>query len=202
MSLRIIAGAWKGKRIPSPPTSGTRPSADMWREALFNALGHHVEFEGAEVWDLFAGTGSLGLECLSRGAAHCTFVEKDKTTCNALQNTLGSFDATSRTRIVHSSVEKFLKANITEVEHPDNHVHNDFALDTLNENVRIVLADPPYDLRLGNALLSQLSHCTSIGTLFVYEHGLTEALLEREQWDCVWKKERGNTVVEFFLHVR
>lgn len=196
MSLRIIAGTWKGQRIPSPPTSVTRPTGDMWREALFNALEHHVEFEGAEVWDLFAGTGSLGLECLSRGSAHCTFVERNKATCTALENTLTCFDVSNRTRIVHSTVEKFLMANITETEHPGDHVDN------APRNARIVLADPPYNLRLGNVLLRQLLHCTGIGTLFVYEHGLTEALLEREQWDCVWKKERGNTVVEFFLRVR
>ena len=74
--LRIIAGELRGRRIAVPPGKGTRPTADQVREGLFNTLAHMTTLEGARVWDLYAGSGALGIEALSRGAAHVTFVER------------------------------------------------------------------------------------------------------------------------------
>jgi len=74
--MRIIAGTWKGRRLEAPEGRTTRPMLDRVREALFSVLGRRVE--GAAVWDLFAGTGCLGLEALSRGARRAWFVERDR----------------------------------------------------------------------------------------------------------------------------
>ncbi len=76
--MRIIAGAWRGRTIDAPPGMATRPTADRVRETLFSMLASRLgSFEDLRVADLFAGSGALGLEALSRGAAHATFVEND-----------------------------------------------------------------------------------------------------------------------------
>lgn len=75
--LRIVAGQFGGRRIQAPPGRGTRPTAEKVRAALFNALRQWLSLEGARVLDLYAGSGALGIEALSRGAAHVTFVESD-----------------------------------------------------------------------------------------------------------------------------
>jgi 16S rRNA (guanine966-N2)-methyltransferase len=74
--MRIIAGQLKGRRLKTPKWTGLRPTSDKLRETLFNVLGAHVQ--GARVLDSFAGTGAVGIEALSRGAAHVTFVERDR----------------------------------------------------------------------------------------------------------------------------
>jgi 16S rRNA (guanine966-N2)-methyltransferase len=76
--MRIMAGAWRGRTIEAPPGIATRPTADRVRETLFSMLASRLgSFEDLRVADLFAGSGALGLEALSRGAGHATFVEKD-----------------------------------------------------------------------------------------------------------------------------
>lgn len=76
MSLRVIAGRFKGRRLSTPAWEGLRPTSDRLRETLFDILG--VRVAGARVLDVFAGTGAIGIEALSRGAAHVTFVESDR----------------------------------------------------------------------------------------------------------------------------
>ena len=76
--MRIISGIWRGRPLLAPEGQGTRPTSDRAREGLFSMLASRIgSFDGLEVADLFAGTGALGFEALSRGAAHCTFIEKD-----------------------------------------------------------------------------------------------------------------------------
>jgi 16S rRNA (guanine966-N2)-methyltransferase len=91
MSLRIIAGSYGGRRLQAPPGTATRPTADRVREALFSILGWRVE--GADVLDLFAGAGALGLEALSRGAARATFVDSAPAALRALRANLATLGA-------------------------------------------------------------------------------------------------------------
>ncbi len=87
--VRIISGQWRGRPLASPPGTATRPTSDRAREGLFSMLASRLgSFEGLQVADLFAGTGALGLEALSRGAAHCLFVEKDRTALAALEQNI------------------------------------------------------------------------------------------------------------------
>jgi 16S rRNA (guanine966-N2)-methyltransferase len=92
--MRIIAGKWRGRNLVAPKGDTTRPTGDRTREALFSILTSRLgAFDGLVVADLFAGTGALGLEALSRGAAHCTFVDQDRDAINALRanvETLGA----------------------------------------------------------------------------------------------------------------
>ncbi len=104
--MRIIAGEWRGRPLEAPKGNGTRPTADRAREGLFSMLASRVgTFQGLHVADLFAGTGALGIEALSRGAAHCTFVESDRGALAILQNNVARFSALDRADIRAQGVE-------------------------------------------------------------------------------------------------
>ena len=103
--MRIIAGAWRGRRLAAPAGQGTRPTADRVRQALFDMLLHapwggHAVLEGAAVLDAFAGTGALGLEALSRGAAAATFIERDAAALATLRANIAACGAADRARIL------------------------------------------------------------------------------------------------------
>ncbi len=122
--MRIIGGIAKGRRLASPKGDGTRPMTDRVREAIFNIL----DVSDAEVLDLFAGTGSIGLEALSRGAASCRFVEQDRRMATTLRENI---DAVGLGGVVsESSVERFLGGVPTPVD--------------------LVFCDPPYPMALAD----------------------------------------------------
>ena len=103
--MRIIAGAWRGRTLIAPPGEATRPTADRVRQALFDMLLHAPWggpdiLDGARVLDAFAGTGALGLEALSRGATHATFIENDSASLSALRANIARLHAEESTRIV------------------------------------------------------------------------------------------------------
>jgi len=92
--MRIIAGRWRGRPLVAPPGESTRPTSDRVREALFSMLASRLgTFEGLRVADLFAGSGALGLEALSRGAAHCSFVETDRAALDAIRRNVAALGA-------------------------------------------------------------------------------------------------------------
>jgi 16S rRNA (guanine966-N2)-methyltransferase len=92
--MRIIAGVWRGRPLLAPPGASTRPTADRVREALFSMLASRIgTFEGLRVADLFAGSGALGLEALSRGAAYCVFVENDRAAAEAIRANIATLGA-------------------------------------------------------------------------------------------------------------
>lgn len=98
--MRIIAGAWRGRPLDAPAGDATRPTADRAREGLFSMLASRLGgFEDLQVADLFAGTGALGLEALSRGAAYCTFVEKSRDALDSLARNIARLGAGDRTEI-------------------------------------------------------------------------------------------------------
>jgi len=88
--MRVVAGSARGRRLQAPPGADTRPTLDRVREALFNALHSLDAVEGAQVLDLFAGSGALGIEALSRGAGHCVFVERSRRALAVLEANLTS----------------------------------------------------------------------------------------------------------------
>jgi len=97
--MRIIAGAWRGRNIVAPKGDATRPTADRTREALFSMLTSRLgDFEGLSVADLFAGSGALGLEALSRGAESCLFVEHDKPALDSLRANIAKLGAKADVR--------------------------------------------------------------------------------------------------------
>src|SRR3954465_4771209 len=88
--MRIVAGQWRGRRLATPPGRETRPTSDRGREALFSILG---PLDGERVLDLFAGSGALGLEALSRGAASATLVERERAALRALRDNVADLGA-------------------------------------------------------------------------------------------------------------
>ncbi len=98
--MRIIAGNWRGRKIVAPKGETTRPTADRTRERLFSMLTSRLgDFEDLQILDLFSGSGALGLEALSRGAAHCTFVEQDPDAIKALEKNIETLEADADVRI-------------------------------------------------------------------------------------------------------
>ena len=140
--LRIIGGSWRGRKLRFPPSPEIRPTPDRVRETLFNWLGPYLP--GARCLDLFAGSGALGLESLSRGAAQVTFVERDPAAARELQARLTEWGATGA-RVEQSDALRFLgMARGAEID-PFN----------------IVFLDPPFD----SDLLVQTSDLLEKGSL-------------------------------------
>ena len=130
--MRIIAGEWRGRPIEAPPGLGTRPTADRVRETLFSMLASRLgSFDELRVADLFAGSGALGLEALSRGASCATFVESDPEALRALKRNAEKLGATDRVRILSGSA---------------------FALPP-SEPFDVIFADPPYGLESGTEVV-------------------------------------------------
>src|SRR5438067_10641164 len=102
--MRIIAGKWRGRAIEAPPGLATRPTADRVRETLFSMLASRLgSFDELRVADLFAGSGALGLEALSRGAASATFVESDPQAAAVIRQNAEQFGALDRVQILGGS---------------------------------------------------------------------------------------------------
>ncbi len=106
--MRVIAGACRGRRLVAPEGSSTRPTGDRVREATFNALASLDALDGAEVIDLFAGSGALGIEALSRGAAHVTFVDQDRRAITAVEANLATTGLAARATVVRAPARRVL----------------------------------------------------------------------------------------------
>lgn len=133
--MRVIAGAWRGRPLVAPKGDTTRPTADRTREALFSMLASRLgSFEGLAVADLFAGSGALGIEALSRGAASCLFVEQDRAALDALRANLATLGVRGEVRA--SSV---------------------LALGPAPAPLDLILMDPPYASGAGAVALDKLS---------------------------------------------
>ena len=134
--MRIVAGTWRGRPLVAPKGVATRPTADRTREALFSMLTSRIgTFEGLAVADLFAGSGALGLEALSRGAASCVFVEQDRAALDALRANVAT-----------------LRASGAEVR-----AVSVMALPPVAAPLDVVMMDPPYGSGAGVVALDRLA---------------------------------------------
>ena len=107
--MRVVAGTARGRRLVAPGGTDTRPTSDRVRESIFNALGSLDAIVGARVVDLFAGSGALGIEALSRGATHCTFVEPGRAALSAIRRNLDGAGVDERATVVERTAESFLR---------------------------------------------------------------------------------------------
>lgn len=141
--MRIIAGEWRRRLLQAPPGDATRPTADRTRETLFGMLTSRLgSFEGLAVADLFAGSGALGLEALSRGAATCLFVENEASAIRALRANIANLRAQQQCDVRASSVMQLGPAK----QPPD-----------------LILLDPPYGTNAGPVALDRLARLGWIG---------------------------------------
>ena len=137
---RIVAGAAKGRQL-TVPARGTRPTSDRAREGLFNTLAGLIDLDGARVLDLYAGSGAVGLEALSRGAAHVTFVESDRAAAAAVQRNVEAVGLVGAS-VIRGTVESFL-AGRPDVAFQFAFVDPPYALDEASlAAVLAVLAEP------------------------------------------------------------
>jgi len=102
--MRIIAGEFRSRPILAPKSDATRPITDRVKQSLFDILSPHIE--GARVYDCFAGTGSMGLECLSRGAAHATFFEADRSAVALLRKNIDALKVKDRSTVIERDLFK------------------------------------------------------------------------------------------------
>ena len=141
--MRIVAGEWRGRKLAAPEGDGTRPTADRTRETLFSMLVSRLgSFEGLAVADLFAGSGALGLEALSRGAASCIFVEQAAPAIRALRSNVAALHAQARSDVRASSVLSLGPAKVP---------------------LDLILLDPPYRSGAGEVALDKLARLGWIG---------------------------------------
>ena len=181
MSVRITGGVLRGRLLPGPPGNTTRPTTDMWRSSIFDALAHHIELEGSFVIDLFAGTGSLGFEALSRGASHVTFVEKDARLCKQIESSAKQFSSSvpGSTSVICDDVFNYITSTLA-------HQHTS----------TLLLSDPPYHLRCANQLIDALSKVALPSDCYLLiEHSPNEFIVEHDGWSKSWEKEKGQTAV-------
>ncbi len=138
--MRVVAGKFKGRTLQAPSGHTTRPTSQRAREALFNVLQHgkfSVELTGARVLDLFAGSGALGIEALSRGAEYCIFVDDALPARAALRHNIDALGLGGQTRIFRRDASRLNPAG---------------SLGAFD----IIFADPPYDKHLGEATLKSI----------------------------------------------
>ena len=141
--MRIVAGEWKRRQLRAPAGDATRPTADRTRETLFSMLTSRLgSFDGLSVVDLFAGSGALGLEALSRGAASCLFVEQDAAAIRALRENIAALRAQQRSQVTAGSVMSL---------GPAKALHD------------LILLDPPYGSGAGAVAIDRLSRLGWIG---------------------------------------
>ncbi len=158
--MRVIAGQAKGHRLAGPPSRATRPTSDLVRGAIFSAL-ESMGVELTRVLDLYAGSGALGIEALSRGGQWCDFVEKDARTCASIRENLAKTRFDGLAKVHCAAVER--------------------ALARLEGPYTLVLADPPYAQEAAPSLerLVESGLAEAGGTVLVLEHSSREEGPER-----------------------
>jgi 16S rRNA (guanine966-N2)-methyltransferase len=176
--MRIIAGKWGGRRLEAPEGRETRPTSDRVREALFSALG---QVGGLRVLDLFAGTGALGLEALSRGASSAVFVEQGRPALRSLQANVRALAAQGEVEVLGVPVKKALRSLPTGAP---------FCL---------VFADPPY-AALGEAIealevLARLPDALSPEALAVLEHASRDPSPRLDGWELQASRAYGDSAL-------
>jgi 16S rRNA (guanine966-N2)-methyltransferase len=171
--MRVVAGELGGRRLVSPQGTSTRPTTDRVREAIFNSLGSAGVLEGALVADLFAGSGAVGIEALSRGAERCVFVERDRNALRSLDENLDALGLRERSKVVAGDATAMAP--------------------TIDAD--IVFVDPPYDFDDWPALLDRLS-----ADLVVAESG--SEIHPPAGWTVTRAKRYGRTRVTFLERSR
>lgn len=172
--MRIIAGRARGTKLKAPKGMETRPTADRIKESLFNMLQGRMR--GARVLDLFAGTGSLGLESISRGAASALFV--DRRTKELIETNARLVHAEGQTAVRKGDVLSVLGE-----------------LASHGAQFDLIFVDPPYDRGLGQAALDRIAQGDLLADdgLLIIEHGAQEKLVASSGYTCVRTKNYGRT---------
>lgn len=180
--MRIVAGEYRGRRLHTPRGTQIRPTTDRVREAIFSMIAPRVD--EARVLDLFAGTGALGLEALSRGAAQAFFVDRSPDAIRLINANIELCKAQHRAKVLQGPAIQVLER-----------------LARQEESFNLIFMDPPYGKGHVEETLLHLSGVAYVETLVIAEHDVRDILPER-QGDWVRTRERryGDTAISFFLN--
>ena len=177
--MRVLTGKAKGKKLKVPSSKKVRPTTSRVKKSIFDKLG---DIEGLKVLDLFAGSGNLGIEALSKNALHVTFVEKDRTAIKLINENIVNCGFENSTKVINSDYEKALKY-----------------LKRKEEKFDLIFIDPPYDIYKKVGLLDMLNLSgtvlSSFGTV-VMEHN-RKLFFEKLDFELETKKY-GSTNITFF----
>lgn len=174
--MRIVGGQFRSRELRAPRGNQTRPTTDRVREALFSMLASRHDFTGLRVLDLFAGTGALGLEALSRGAASAVFVEHDRQALRALEHNVSTLGVAERTRIVAAPVERA----------------------RLTEGFDLVFADPPYELVHDGRFAAVIAGFLAQPARWVVEHASRDAAPELPEMQLISTRVYGDTAIGLY----
>jgi len=181
--MRIITGKFKSRRLISPPTASTRPTSDRARESIFNIINilDNDFLQEAVVLDAFAGSGALGLEALSRGARHVTFMERNPQTAQIIKENIAAFQSESQCTLIIGDVTKPPKA-----PHPMN----------------LVFLDPPYDQLIEEACLTVLHNQGWINekSLIILETSAKRELKLPPNAAVIDQRRYGAALISFCYH--
>lgn len=182
--MRVIAGTARGIRLAAPRGMRTRPTADRVKEALFSIIQSRFDLTGSRVLDICAGTGNLGIEAMSRGAASCCFIENDRHALASLKQNLASARCAGQAETLEMDAAKALRLLAGRARRFD-----------------LVFFDPPYDSGLYATVPGMLSDLSLLagGGLFIAESAARSVLPER--WGSLVKCDRrvyGDTVLELY----
>ena len=172
VDMRVVSGDLGGRKLVTPAGSDTRPTSDRVREAMFNSLFSLDAIEGARVLDAFAGSGALGIEALSRGALHATFVETGRNALAALRENIETLQLGAQGRVVPGDALAHLERIAAEGEVYD-----------------LVLLDPPYGFDQWDELLAAVP----VGARVVIESD--REVVVPDSWEVHRRKRYGGTVV-------
>ena len=175
--MRIIAGEARGRKLKPVPGEGTRPTSDRVKESMFNILQFHLE--GRRVLDLYAGTGQLGAEALSRGARECVFVEQSASAAQIIRENTRFFENRAAVRV--AEVLRWL--------------------DTTDERFDVVLLDPPYGSQLPRKTLEKLFSRDLVnegGLLLCETHAGSDILIASEPYRLVKGYNYGDTSLALY----
>ncbi|MEK9139233.1 MAG: 16S rRNA (guanine(966)-N(2))-methyltransferase RsmD [Bacteroidota bacterium] len=180
--MRVITGLYKGRVLKTVKDLSVRPATDRVKQTIFDMLANRIEMEGATVLDLFAGSGSLGIEALSRGARHVTFVESNADALDFIEENVRVLDCEEATEIVSMDAMQFLRRS--------------------QEHYDLIFADPPYEYEETAGIPSVVFQDRALkkhGYLLI-EHASKLAFSSTPLYHAGPSKKFGRTVVTFFQH--
>jgi 16S rRNA (guanine966-N2)-methyltransferase len=179
--MRVIAGEYRGRVLHSPRAHGYRPTTDRVKESVFNILENRIDWRGLRVCDLFAGSGALGIEALSRGAAAVTFVDSDRESLAILRRNVAAIATEAETEVAAMDVEAFLSR--------------------VPQRFGLILADPPYAYEGYAALCDAIAarNLLEPGGMLVIEHHGRTGIPESASLRLADTRRYGTTAVSFLV---
>lgn len=183
--MRIVAGRFKGTAIAAPRSQGTRPTSDRLRETIFNILAHGIDMDldGVRVLDLFAGTGALGFEAISRGAGHCTFIEEGTEARGLIRRNMETLGLNGAAKIFRRDATRLGSAGTI-------------------APFDLLFADPPYDKGLGERALKSAADggWLTPGAVCVLEERASADIEVPQGFETLDQRQAGDSQVLFLRH--